>query len=44
LAIQRALQLGKSSGAAYIEVFPRTVAAFGPQLVAAHTALDASVH
>jgi hypothetical protein len=43
-AIQHALQLGKSSGAAYIEVFPRTVAAFGPQLVAARAALNSSVH
>ena len=41
-ALQHALQLGKSSGAAYIEVFPLTVAAFGPQLLAAHTAIDSS--
>jgi hypothetical protein len=40
-SLAEALQLGQSSGAAYIEVFPLTVAAYPPQLENAHAALDA---
>jgi hypothetical protein len=39
--LQQALQLGESKGAAYIEVFPRTVTAYPPQLASAHSSLDA---
>jgi hypothetical protein len=38
-AIQQALQLGQHAGAAYLEVFPRTVAAFPDQLQSAHDSL-----
>ena len=40
-SLAQALQLGQSSGAAYIEVFPLTVTAYPPQLESAHSALDA---
>jgi hypothetical protein len=39
--LQQALQLGESKGASYIEVFPRTVTAYPPELESAHSALDA---